>query len=594
MGKNFLKKTFTMILLCLLFAGLTACQAKESTYAEKTWKTAKKAESLEAYITEYGAELDMAALQQEADSEELSLDQQFKATALLCALEYQNQSNGEALEWKDGLFMAEYPTSFSYADRFLSQVNTAGEEFWNAFEDAFSPFDCFWPVFAATRKLDGDTLVKLLEEIPEDSRFKTRWEDTIERWIKANPGKAILVGDALIDAGYFDSWSAADFRKLYFYSSVNPYRIQTDSIEDALTYVDYVHKTLLPLQETELSGNSCQKESSLSENMYYTTNLMVTISDETLSLKDQGTEELPEVIETEGKKVLAFYRNLQTEEFEDSPSALQLMGDFMLGLSPEEFPTSTDEADYYLILTPDYEYGGYYQTTGGSDTGIQQVFSSTSIDLYDASTGEFLHHLGNIMEEPSNTIVAEYGETGLRYPEIVSPDVLAFIYRHINEPDAYVALVDQTDGQSELVPGQSIILGGWEITYYSANITETFDDDFRQQTADDGNLYVQTFFTVTNRGSERDSFLPYVNYYGDSPEVYLLDVMNEEVYASEDIVTYSNCLNGTGIDPEASKDGELLFQIPAAVAEEPEYLYIAITYGNQLVYYPLLSENALD
>ncbi len=39
----------------------------------------------------------------------------------------------------------------------------------------------------------------------------------------------------------------------------------------------------------------------------------------------------------------------------------------MMGLSAEEFPASIEEADYYLVLTPDYQYGGYYQASDGSN-----------------------------------------------------------------------------------------------------------------------------------------------------------------------------------------------------------------------------------
>ena len=66
-----------------------------------------------------------------------------------------------------------------------------------------------------------------------------------------------------------------------------------------------------------------------------------------------------------------------------------------------------------------------------------------------------------------------------------------------------------------------------------------------------------------------------------------MDAASEEVYVSEDILTYRNGLCNKGVDPETSADGELFFQLPEDAAENRENLYIVIVLGNQMVYYPL-------
>ncbi len=131
------------------------------------------------------------------------------------------------------------------------------------------------------------------------------------------------------------------------------------------------------------------------------------------------------------------------------------------------------------------------------------------------------------------------------------------------------------------------MLGGWEITYHSAETTALVEGDLSQSKPKEGNLFVQAFFTITNHTPERENFMPLINYDGKSPEVYLLDAASEEVYVSEDILTYRNGLCNKGVDPETSADGELFFQLPEDAAENRENLYIVIVLGNQMVYYPL-------
>ena len=80
-----MKRKLSLMAVCLLLFLLSACQSK--TVSETHWAAAKKAGGLEDYVREQAENIDMDALKQEA--QEGDLEQQFKATALLCALEYQ-------------------------------------------------------------------------------------------------------------------------------------------------------------------------------------------------------------------------------------------------------------------------------------------------------------------------------------------------------------------------------------------------------------------------------------------------------------------------------------------------------------------------
>jgi len=150
-----MKQKSLIAIVCLASICLTGCQ--KSALSESCWKSAKKADSLESYVKEHADEIDMDALKTEAGSAESTLSRQFKATALLCALESQSDSG--------------YPVSSSYADSYLAKVNTEGEEFLNVLEESFYPHDDFQSIFAAADHLDAQTLANLISGIPADSSY---------------------------------------------------------------------------------------------------------------------------------------------------------------------------------------------------------------------------------------------------------------------------------------------------------------------------------------------------------------------------------------------------------------------------------------
>lgn len=588
------KSKFTPILilaLCLLLTSLTACQGAGQTETDKLWSAARKADSLEEYIKEQKDAIDTEALRREAESSESTLSQRFKAAALLCALEYSRQRPDDSFTWKNQMLYLDYPETAVYADGFLAEVNTAGEDFWKAMEDAFYPYDCFLPILAASEQLDGPTLVKLMEEVPEDSKFADKWEETLEQWIRANPGRLAELGGALAERGYFDSWGLTDWREVCMYDYTHPYLIRMDTIDGGLGYLAYVRDEVLAGQEAVFGADYFKEESALLGELCYATKMTVTVKEELplYEWKDAGASEF---IETEGKKVVAFYRNLQSGQFEDSPPALRILGDFMLQLPAQECPASLAEADYYLVLTPSYEYGEFYQMTGGGDTRIREVYSSTSVDLFDAASGSLIRHLGNIMEEAPDTVVANYGTERLQYPEQMKGDILVYLYRHINEPEACRALFDMTSENPELAAGETAVMGSWEITYQSSEFLSGFEGRLRSYEPEAGCQFVSSLLTIRNIGFEEETFLSLsssysMHYSTDEVYVQLVDLKNEEAYAPLTMMMEHDCLNDSYLSPEESKEGVLIFEIPQEASERPGDFYLAIYLGNQTAYYPL-------
>ncbi len=589
------RKGMILAAVCLVSAGLTGCQGLSMTQGDKYWTAAKREDSLEDYLEEKKDALDWEALRQEAGNSELTLSQRFKATAFLCALEYQSLLEADA-EGKssyaersgnedDVMFQMDYPDSAAYARAYLETVNTNEEEFWESLEDAFYPYDYLSTVVAAADELDGQTLANLFKGLPESDRMGDELEKALENWVEAHAGRMPEHLEALTEAEFYGDWKIDEWKNAYFNNGMDPYLIETATADEALQYIGCVRDDLLPRLESEF-GEEFKEQSELVEEEYYSTGLAVTVTEE-LSLQEASEEGLPETVELAGKKVAAFYRNPSQGEFPYAPTSLRLLGDFMLGLPEEEYPETLAEADYYLVLTAAYEYGGMYQDTMGNDTKIQEVFSSTSVDLYEAGTGRFLRHLGNLLEEAPSTIYTRWDDDAPRFPEETAADVLSYLYHNVNEPDKFAYLLDNASGKSELARDESITLGNFEVTYRSCQIQKEFDQGMFRYTADDGCQFVLGEFTVKNIGAQADSFMPMIYNTQEDVMVWITDSSTEETYECFSSVGVSGCVNGSTLEPGESKDGRLIFQLPDEVLQSTDSLYVVVSLGRQSVSYRL-------
>lgn len=569
-------KTKLWIIVACLALCLMGCGEQEKTYAETCWEAISYTASLDGYLEENAWNLDAEALQSEAGDTESTLAQQFQAAALLCAVEYRK---GEV----------EYPLSSSYADAFLSKILTDEETFWATLEE-IKCFEIFIPpMLNAAKELDGELLVKIMESIPEDSSHKYSLEQELKSWIEENPEKLLATGDGLIASGYFDGWISSQWNTMFFNN--DPY---VGSINDALEYIAYLRDTILPMAQAGDNPALYVGPSEYTGEDYLHTTMMLDIGEE-LTLQEPGSEDLAEEIVTEGKKLLALYRNTQGDEFPDSPAALRIIGDFMLNLPAGECPASIEEADYYLVLTPTYEYGDYYYYDNGEASDTMEVHSTTSVDLYEAGTGRFLRHLGNVLEESAQDIFSSGNDSNLRYPEEVTADILYYIYRHVNEPDAYAALVDQVGDKMEFERDEAILIGQWEVTYHGYEVVDAFETSLSNYTADAGNQFVKADITITNRGIISDSFLSTTISIGsddwEDVQVYIVDFANEAYYdCINRNVTNFGLFGGGQLEPGESKRGELVYQVPDEAVQGMESLYIAVSKGRQILICPLEDE----
>lgn len=575
---------------------LAACQVQKPTAAENYWSSAAEEKSLMEYVVENRENIDVEALKAEAKSKESTLSQQFKATALLCGMEYWKEAKAEDIEnpWygilineKSSAFRRNHWDSAPYAVKFLEKVNTDEEAFWESLNDAFAPYDCFLPIFAAADQLDGQTIEKLLSDLPAGKNYDDKFKHAVDQWIRKKPEKIPGTGKDFIKADYFKEWKITDWKETYFYSAGNPDLIHTSSVADAITYIGYLRSPMLPMLEKKFDKAVFKRSSEIYDGKTYITGLLVVV-DEKLNLKEPEEGKELEWIETEGKTVAAFYQNPHSEERKGSPAPLRVLGDFMMNLPEEEFPETLDAVDYYLVLTPQYEPGDFYQDRAGNKSEIQMICSSTSIDLYEAGTGSFLCHLGTVREEPPAEIVHNMADEPVEYPKPIGADELIYIYHNINEPEKYESLVEhETEFKTELAVNEPLFLDKWEVTYSSGRRVKSFVDRIFQYTPKEGNEFVIGTFIVTNKGTKKETFLPRM--YNPSKDliVRLTDSKRENFYDCMDSLTYSKSLVNSYFEQGETKEGEIIFEVPQAVLKQEETFYIAVTFGEQTVFYPL-------
>lgn len=570
-----MKIKLLMITLCLTLFFLTACQSQNASTADRYWKSARKADNLKSYVEKQADSLDVAVLQQEASSADSTLSQQFHATSLLCEMERQGGADAA-----------------SYAESFLARVNNEGEQFWAALETSFSPYDCFYALLEAANQVDGNTLANLVSGIPVDSPYDYQLREAVGNWVKVHSGSLLNYVDDLKAAGYFNEWDSGRWKSTFFYDSENPYCIETDTIEDAIAYINYMHDTLLPELEAKNGEKAFKAESDLILGQYYSTNLAITVN-ETLELKEPDKDNLQETIDLDGKKILAFYRNPQIAEFKGSPTQLRVLGDFMLGLSKEEYPKTLNEADYYLVLTPSYAFNE--SETGLVDKRI--VNSTTSVDLYEAGTGTFLKNLGYVPEKPLSDKSSDYSYDNPGYPELTRADLLYFMYHNANTPDEYASMVVNCHGKEEFQLEEPVTLGGWEITCHTCEVLDDFVEGDYIYTPDPGNQFGRLKLTVTNAGSEKSTFLPMWYYIGKDTLVQITDSSFEDYYDCVNVLDLDTCLVDTSIESGESAEGELIFQLPDEFVEAADTLYLSISLGEQnAVFCPIKDtiENPID
>lgn len=596
-----------MLLCFMIVIGMTGCQSLRQNKADVWWKEAKSEENIREYVTNNHDKLDMEELQKIASDESSTLSQQFRAVILMCELEYQNnmaESDGEVLTSKDivvndtlipsqnntdifngiDVFSTDYPVSAPYADSFLAQIEVDKEAFWDAMEKASHPFNYFMPLLAATESVSPETAVLLTTDFPEGLSF---YEDqavkAVNTWLSYKAEHLPVVGDALREAGFFKNQDFRSLDRIYLSDEA-----AAKSIDDGLAYIKYMKDSMIPMLEQEFPDDSDQlkQDSRLLAEPYFDTGLTISVP-ESLDLSEESKES--EVIELEGKKVIGFYHNPYQEEFQGSPRPVRILGDFMMTLPAEQAAATVDEADYYLVLTPSYTVGEQYKDRSGNDLDVEQVYSFTSVDLYEAESKMLLRHLGVVKESPSDGLLYQIGEEldPYEYPKLVSAETLTFIYQNINQPETFNPLLDHgVAGESQLSVGEAVWIDGWQFVMESYDVVPSFEAGNYRYDASEGNQLVRCYFHVTNNRDKQMTLLPMMYYIGQDLSVWIRGD-GDQTYESTRYLTYSDGLNGSQFEPGEAKSGYIIFDVPSSVVENENGIMVELSLRPQSAVYLL-------
>lgn len=584
---------------------LTSCQGNEvfssRSVSDMVWEKAVSDSDIRAYVNKHMNEIDMEALENEAGNDSLSLKQQFRATVLLCEMEYQNYmndmgqsvpvykegvplngviytySNGIEIANAEDMFAADYPVSAAYASRYLAKVDIAGDEFWKSIEVAKYPYNYFQNLLAAADSISGETLAKWITDCPETYySLKKDIASAINTWLAEKPERLVDTGEQLAQTDYFKEKEGYELSRIFFGTSKEP--IQIEGVDQGLSYLQFVKTTVFPFLD-ENYPDYYEKQhvySELLENNYYSTHLNITVED-SLDLKEGGTES--ETIELEGKKVIAFYRSPKNTEFPDAPGPLRMIGDFMMSLPDDQFAATLAEANYYLVLEADYVPGDFYDMGSSTSIEIQQVFSFTSIDLYEAATGTRIRHIGTVKESPSEFVYTLSNDNTPRwqYPEVISAEKLLFMYWNMNEAESFQhMLTPYTADQTSLRVTDTARIGSWELVLNSYEVIESFEDGLYLYTAEDGHKYLRCEFTITNHSNEETRLFPILFYLDRDLRVEINDE-DGNVYTPLQGVSTARYFEGSTFAPGECITRYMLFEIPDSLVNSEQPIGIELS-----------------
>ncbi len=165
----------------------------------------------------------------------------------------------------------------------------------------------------------------------------------------------------------------------------------------------------------------------------------------------------------------------------------------------------------------------------------------------------------------------------------------AAVNQEETEEAGSVVQTEEEESETEEAPavihavGEMTPLNDWEITVTNFQIVDNITSDMWEFTpSEGGNKFAQVFVTLNNKGAEADTFLPSLVYNDD---VMAQLVHGEEEFSQTQLLNYDNDLANKSIDPGAPHDGELVFEIPEAIAAATDELLIRFQSGdNEVVY----------
>lgn len=133
--------------------------------------------------------------------------------------------------------------------------------------------------------------------------------------------------------------------------------------------------------------------------------------------------------------------------------------------------------------------------------------------------------------------------------------------------------------------GELSTLGNCDISVIGFEFSERIDGDYSYFEPGEGNQFGVVSVSVTNQGTEADTFLPTVSFGDDVTAKILYDSQYE--YSSTQLLVYDEDLHDEFLNPLSSASGVIVFELPDAVVNGSEGLVIQFISGEDLVEFTL-------
>lgn len=154
-----------------------------------------------------------------------------------------------------------------------------------------------------------------------------------------------------------------------------------------------------------------------------------------------------------------------------------------------------------------------------------------------------------------------------------------------SESTSTVEVEPDTSEVAPLSVGESAELGNWSVSVTGFEFSTRIDNGYGYFEPGEGNQYGVVSASITNNGTEADSFLPSFGFGDDVVSKIIYDGQYE--YSSAQLLAYDADLHDEFLNPLSSASGVIVFELPESVVNGSESLTIDFTSGSDSIAFTL-------
>lgn len=142
---------------------------------------------------------------------------------------------------------------------------------------------------------------------------------------------------------------------------------------------------------------------------------------------------------------------------------------------------------------------------------------------------------------------------------------------NLQQEDSQPGLNEETTDEEQKVIsfGETIIFNEWEITVDSAEVKESIPiSKYTEYTPDEGNMYISVSMTIKNINTNSATFLPT---YSLGNDIRAKLVRGSYEFSSSVLLSYSDDLHNTHLNPLSSKSGVIAFSVTKEIADPDNF-----------------------